>query len=77
MTKQNIFPFSAFLPVVFLLILAFQTKAWQINEPQVCTPLASKAFPQMYFITLAHVGRTFLSRGGFMIISFKSSHCTI
>jgi len=77
MTKQIIFPFSTFLPMVLLLTFAFQTKALQINELNGCTPLASKAFSQMYFITLANVGRTFLSRGGFMVISFKSLHCTI
>lgn len=59
------------------LTFAFQTKALQINELNACTPLASKAFPQIYFITLADVGRTFLSRDGFMVISFKSSQCTI
>lgn len=76
MTKQIMFPFSTFLTQVFLLTFTFQTKALQIRELNACTPLARKAFSQMHFITLADVGRTFLSRGGFMVISFRSSHCT-
>lgn len=52
MTEQIIFPFSIFLLVVFLLTFAFQTKAQQINDLNGYTPLASKAFSQMYFIPL-------------------------
>lgn len=52
MTEQITFLFSTFLLVMLLLTVAFQTKARQINDLNVYTPLASKAFSQMYFIPL-------------------------
>lgn len=78
MTKQLVFPFStSSLPAVSLLTFTFQTQGPLINEINACPPLAGMPFLQMYFITLADVGRTFVSRGGFMVIYLKSSRCTL